>query len=534
MGRIASTQTDDLGVVTMTAGSTIAAGDLVINTDGGRAVKANADLAFSTNNSTTAGATNISTFSNFESSGTWGTTGNSRFASSCELSNGNIVHSYTGDGSTASTNAVFIIRNIGNGTVVSRVQVGTDSSISCIRVSALTGQNKFVVAWAMSATIKARIYNNDGTPVDAEIEVFTDSQGGSANFWALSNLSDGGFVIFRNRSTSTYPLTFRRYNTAGVLQGSQTDVEASSNPFNISVCPVAAGGFVVAWYSANNGRHSMSKYDSSGVRVGSQVNISSSAAQISFGNWDNNQIIELTDGKIVKIYPNSSTSNMFAYLCNADLSLISNINLTSAAPYSSSPWPGLCRFGSGFAVVPWSSGNIRLLTFSNSGGNISNNSVSGGSVSGSSVSMVGPDATYFGGGFFGIFNVGNSDGGQSYDQKYLVCDMTGSTSGSAITVQSATSQNAIYSFWTSSNINVSRRNSSNNTSSYTIDNLRKSVLGVALNSVSAEGSVRLATKGNYQLTASYASGGNFDNRATVVPGTKGNVVGTTANLFGMT
>jgi hypothetical protein len=71
-------------------------------------------------------------------------------------------------------------------------------------------------------------------------------------------------------------------------------------------------------------------------------------------------------------------------------------------------------------------------------------------------------------------------------------------------------------------------------SSYTINNLRKSVLGVALNSVSAEGSVRLATKGNYQLTASYASGGNFDNRATAVPGTKGNVVGTTANLFGMT
>ena len=535
MGRIASTQTDDLGVVTMTAGSTIAAGDLVINTDGGRAVKATTDLAFSANNSTTAGATTISTFSNFESSGTWGINAGSRFKSSCELSNGNIVHTYTGDGSTATTNANFLIRNIGNGTVVSRVQVGTDSSIGCIRVSALTGQNKFVVAWGMSATIKARIYNNDGTPVAAEIEVFTDSQGGTANFWALSNLSDGGFVIFRNRSTSTYPLSFRRYNVSGVLQGSQTDVEANSNPFYISVCPVAAGGFVVAWYNAQVGRHSMSKYDSSGVRVGSQVNISSSGAQTSMGNFDDNQIIELTDGKIVKIYPNSSTSNFHAYLCNADLSLISDISLTSNAAYSSSPWPGQCRFGSGFAVVPWASGAIRLLTFSNSGGNTANNSISGGTAAGgSAVSLVGPDVTSFGGGFFGVFNVGNSDGGSSYDQKYLVCDMTGATSGSAITLTTSTSQQGIYSFWTSSNILVSRRTTSNQSSSYTINNLRKSVLGVALNSVSVEGSVRLATKGNYQLTASYASGGNFDNRATVVPGTKGNVVGTTANLFGMT
>lgn len=534
MGRIASTQTDDLGVVTMIAGATLAAGDLVINTDGGRAVKATTDLAFSANNSTTAGATTISTFSNFESSGTWGITAGSRFKSSCELSNGNIVHTYTGDGSNATTNANFLIRNIGNGTVVSRVQVGTDSSIGCIRVYALTGQNKFVVAWGMSATIKARIYNNDGTPVDAEISVFTDSQGGTANFWALSSLSDGGFVIFRNRSTSTYPLSFRRYNVSGVLQGSQTDVEANSNPFYISVCPVAAGGFVVAWYNAQVGRHSMSKYNSSGVIVGSQVNISSSGAQTSIGNWDDNQIIELTDGKIVKIYPNTSTGYFHAYLCNADLSLISDINLTSNAAYSSSPWPGQCRFGSGFAVVPWSSGSVRLLTFSNSGGNTANNSISGVTVGGTGVSLVGPDVTSFGGGFFGVFNVGNNDGGSSYDQKYVVCDMTGATSGSAITLTTANSQQGIYSFWTSSNINVSRRTISNQSSSYTINNLRKSVLGVALNSVSAEGSVRLATKGNYQLTASYASGGNFDNRATVVPGTKGNVVGTTANLFGMT
>jgi len=535
MGRIASTQTDDLGVVTMTAGATIAAGDLVINTDGGRAVKANVDLAFSTNNSTTAGATTISTSSNFESSGTWGPSVDYRYRSSGELSNGNIVHAYAGDSSTATTNVNFLIRNIGNGTVVSRVQVSTNSGIGCVRVSPLPGQNKFVVAWAVSTTVSARIYNNDGTPVAAQFDVFTDSQSSSPEYWTLSHLINGEFVILRNGSTNPYPLSFRRYNSSGTLQGSTTVIEANSNAFRFSVCPLAAGGFVVGWYSAQNSRHSISKYDSSGVRVGSQVDIGSSGTGLTKGNFDDNHVIELTDGKIVKIYPNTSTSYLHAYLCNADLSLVSNINLTSGAPNSTTTWPGLCRFGSGFATVISASGSIRLLTFSNAGGNISNTTASGGNASGGSVvSMCGPDATYFGGGFFGIFNVGNSDGGSSYDQKYVVVDITGATSGSAIVIQTSNGQGDIYSFFTSGNIHVSRKTMSSQVSSFTINNLRKSVLGVALNSVSAEGSVRLATKGNYQLTASYASGGNFDNRATVVPGTKGNVVGTTANLFGMT
>jgi len=535
MGRIATTQTDDLGVVTMTAGATIAAGDLVINTDGGRAVKATSDLAFSTNNSTTAGATTISTSVNFESSGTYGPTVDYRYRSSCEISDGNIVHTYAGDGTTASSRVNFLIRNISNGTVVNRVLVSTNTSISCIRVSSLPTQNKFVVAWATSTTVSARIYNNDGTAVAAAFTVFTDAQSATPEYWTLSHLSNGEFVILRNGSTSPYPLSFRRYNSSGTLQGSQTDVEANSNAFYFSVCPVAAGGFVVGWYSAQNSRHSMSKYDSSGVIVGSQVNISNSSTNLTKGNFDDNQIIELSDGKIVKIYPNTSITYLHAYLCNADLSLISNINLTSGAPNSTTTWPGLCRFGSGFATVISASNNLRLLTFTNSGGNTSNNTASGAnSAGGSVVSACGPDATHFGGGFFGIFNVGNNDGSQSYDQKYAVVDMTGTTSGSAITVQTSNTQYDIYSFWTSGNINVSRKNISSQNSSYTINNLRKSVLGVALNSVSVDQSVRLATKGNYQLTSDYASGGNFDNLATTVPGTKGNVVGTTANLFGMT
>ena len=535
MGRIASTQTDDLGVVTMTAGATIAAGDLVINTDGGRAVKANVDLAFSTNNSTTAGATTISASSNFESSGSYGPNTGYRYRSSCELSNGNIVHTYAGDGTTQSSDVNFVVRNIGNGTVISRVKVSTDASVACTRVSSLPGQNKFVVAWAFSTTVKARIYNNDGTPVAAEFEVFTDSQSSTPEYWTLSHLSNGEFVILRNGSVNPDPLSFRRYNSSGTLQGSTTAVEASSNAFYFSVCPLAAGGFVVGWYSAQNNRSSISKYDSSGVRVGSQVNIASSGTNLARGNFDDNNVIELSGGKIVKIYANNSTSYLHAYLCNSDLSLISNINLTSNAPNSSTTWPGLCRFGSGFATVIWSSGSIRLLTFSDAGGNISNNAVSGGNSAGSnSVAMCGPDATYFGGGFFGVFNVGNNDDSTSYDQKYLVCDMSGATSGSVIVVQTSNSQTSIYSFFTSGNIHVSRKVMSSQPSSYTINNLRKSVVGVALNSVSADGSVRLTTKGTYQLTSNYSSGGNFDNRATVVPGTKGNVIGSTANLFGMT
>lgn len=534
MGRIATTQSDDLGIVTMTANSTIAAGDLIINTDGGRATKATTDLDFSTNNSTTAGATTISTDSNFENSGVWATNSSYRYRSSCELSNGNIVHCFGGNNSSTGQWANFVIRNVGNGTVVSRVQVSSDASVEAIRVYSLTGQDKFVVIWAFGSTIAARIYNNDGTAVAAAFNVFTNNQGPQPVYWAASHLSDGGFVIISNGTPSPYPLRFRRYDSSGTLQGSETTVEASGNPLYISIAPLSSGGFVVGWYNNTNSRHSVTKYDSSGVIVGSQQNISNSATTINKGNWDDNQIIELSDGKIASIYGNSSTSTLHVSLRNSDLSLLKDIDLTSTGFSSSNAcWPGMCRFGSGFAVTGWQSGSIRLLTFTNSGGNLSNNAVGMSNAGGTPVTMCGTDVTHFGGGFFGIFSVGNTDGGSTYDQKYGVFRATGGVSGSVIVLQTGLSQTDIYGFWHSAGIHVSKKTNSSRTNSYTINNLRKSVIGVALNSASADGSVRLATKGTYQLTSSYDSGGNFDNRATAVSGTKGNVVGSTANLFGM-
>lgn len=62
---------------------------------------------------------------------------------------------------------------------------------------------------------------------------------------------------------------------------------------------------------------------------------------------------------------------------------------------------------------------------------------------------------------------------------------------------------------------------------------RKSVIGVARNSVSANGTVRVSTVGTFTLNSSYGFGGAFDQRTATIPGTRGSVLGTSAVLFGL-
>lgn len=532
MGRTTTNQSNDLGIISMTAGTDLSAGDLVLNSDAGKAAKADAGGAFSNNNSNAAGANILSTaLSVTNESGQWYLGTYHRERSSCELSNGNIVHTFSGNASSSNQWVNFVIRNSANGTFVSRVQVSNLSSIESIQVVSLIGQNKFVVSWTQGANVYTRVYDNDGTPVTSAITVFTDNQGGSARYWQISALKDGGFVVAANKNASPYPLRFSRYNSSGVLQGSETTVESSSNPFEISIIPVSDDGFVIAWFSATNNRHSISKYNAAGTLVGSQQNISSSSSTNNGkGNWADNQVIELSDGKIAKLYNHSSTGYWRVSLRSSSLDLLADVTLGNYN--NNEPFPAMCRYGNGFAVVPWNSGSARLLLVSNGGGVTSNNATPI-SVSGQNVTACGTDVTYFGGGYFGIFNVGNNDGGNTYEHKTAVVTETGTNSGSIRTLLAATTSYHHYAFWNSSNILISRYGLTTNTYTMSTNNLRKSVLGVVLDSVSADQTVRVGTKGVYQLTQDFAGGGNFDNRVATVPGSRGIVAGASAHLFGI-
>ena len=63
--------------------------------------------------------------------------------------------------------------------------------------------------------------------------------------------------------------------------------------------------------------------------------------------------------------------------------------------------------------------------------------------------------------------------------------------------------------------------------------LRKSVIGVALESASAGALCRVGTKGTYALTTAQPLGGAFDQRTATIPGTRGTIAGSSAVLFGM-
>ncbi len=228
-----------------------------------------------------------------------------------ELGDGNIACAYHGDGTTSTTGTnVMIVSPVGARALPVIVVSSATGSRGC-RVVRLGAAN-FCVLWLESTTLRMAVYTNGGTVVVAPFTV-SALNSTDPNYFNAAFLANGDVVVAYGAS-ATGGLRFRRYNTSGALQGSETTVEASIDARSICVLPLAAGGFWVYWYRGTATVNSkFARFDASGTLQGSVTVISGGGGSgFNGGSAPENWGVELSNGNVVLL--DTTTASDVAFL----------------------------------------------------------------------------------------------------------------------------------------------------------------------------------------------------------------------------
>jgi hypothetical protein len=526
----------DRQVVRGTSLSSVTAGNLISQTESGYLLPCQPLLGVINSSNATNGPVASTAIANIEGTNLYYGTNLGAYRCLAELGNTNIAHVYTGDGTaTAGTGVNLRIKTIQAANVIPRVSVSSTAGCTnsrCRKINSTT----LVVAWAESSTLKFAVYNNDGTVATAAATVATL---GSVDSWNMEVLANGDIVFAYDLVTSRN-FSFKRYNAAGVLQGSETTVEAAAQAPAQSMCvgALANGGFVIHYYrAAATAAKKFARYNSSGVLQGSLTTIYTSANNLTgTGGWEND-FIELTGGNFVIQAGATGDNCPNLYVYDSSGTLLTTIDLgttfvTSAVPVA------ICKHGTGFAVLA-TPGNVSWLQlFGSTGSNILNwTSVDTASGQNSANTLRNHIFSRESAGFVVWKNC--YDAGTPSAGIRMFCLLpTGAAAGTPIQISAIESYSG-YDTWAiqhSSGLIVAvAKNSTPPTVKMGIYHAqRTAVLGVALNSAAIGETITVATRGTYATDDFSASGGSFDGRTATVPGTRGIVTGSTAVLFGLT
>lgn len=523
--------------------------DLIINNESGFATKVPQAINISQANNTTAGTSLFSSNNAFTNYTYYGNTYGSGWGkTSCQLSNGNIVLVYPGDGSTTpNLNVNIQIQGYGvNAQVGSVISIYESSAVNFVKVAKINDSN-FAVCWGtQSQTIYYAVYSNNGTEILGKTSVATgtsvgayyDNNGICYNIEALSN---GNFIIIYTNS-STGDVYFNRYDSTGTLQGSAVLVHSSGYGKYFNILPLSSGGFALGYLNTNFNQYRFAIYSSTGTVVKSQFLVTStnSSYYLQYGAYDST-IVELSNGNIAFISSNTTQYNLVASVYDSSGNLV---NQNTFETYAGTTYtlsqirPGLCSTSSGFAIKTIGNTYDYLYTFDTSGNSLTSrvqlSSIPSG-VSGSQ-GYLGTGSVLINNGAAGFAHSSTRYDGSYYSSYVQSFSPNGTILGTGIANLTNGSgygnvnyQNAFQTL--DGNIYKNYRFDYGwNCVSYFV--FRKSIYGVALETVSANSIFKLGTAGAYNLSTSYG-GGTFDNRTATISGTKGSVIGSVASLQGL-
>ena len=184
-------------------------------------------------------------------------------------------------------------------------------------VTALVGGG-YVVAWANAHpanTLKARIYNNDGTAVGGEIELHANSSG-YGDGPKLTALSDGGFIVTaraNNYDANSHGIVAQRIAADGSKVGSEYLVNTNENGVqnNPGIVELSDGNILFVWDSADidgTGNYqgvSGQIFDVDGTKIGSEFRVNTHLPN----NQDDPSVLALkNEGFVVTWYSKGQTS----------------------------------------------------------------------------------------------------------------------------------------------------------------------------------------------------------------------------------
>jgi hypothetical protein len=464
-----------------------------------------------------------------------------------QLSTGNIVVAYTGNGTTNTTNLNIVFRNLQGVATISPITI-VDTNISGVRVRKI-GTTGFVVSWGASAVLKFAIYNNDGSVVLSTTTVATASATITSNTYNVDVTASGDIVFAYNKVTSG-DLVFTRYNSSGTIQGSETVVATAPSALSIKVLVNAAGGFWIYYYrgAATTGWY-FARYNSTGTLQGTVTTVlaASGNSWTKGGNIDYSAT-ELTGGNVVFFCTQASGFISYAVFSSTGTSVkAATILDATASTYALlNTCPSICLNGTGFVVASHGTNSaVYFYTFDSTGIKLIDRTATAYTsfgVEDLSVNISTKRAVY-------LYNLGSSGfailiyvGTQSvcvpqYTVSLFAFRSTGVTVGTPIDVYATGNTVALgttYGILTSDG-SIAFTTATNTAAVgfgvYAVQ--KKSVIGVAQEAIAVNSTGRIATYGTYTVNQSFSAGGNFDNRTVTPPGVKGTAVGTSAVLFGM-
>lgn len=521
------------------AGTAITASDLVVNSEAGVLYPASTGLTMSQNNNTTSGPSAISANASVISQSGYGDTTQSSSTILAQLGNESIVSLYNGNGTTGTTNLNVYTRNLQGASVVTTFTI-SDSSISYYRVRTVNSTS-YVVVWASSTSLKFAIYTNAGVVVKSTTTVATYS-GANQNSFAVQSLTNGNIVFAYANATSG--LSYAIYDSTGTVVLAPTVAEASSAPNNITIVKQSGGGFFIYYNNTSGSTYKFGRYNSSGTLQGSITTVASSVSNSAVGCVEDNTAVELSNGNVVFYAPQSGGYPLYYVYTSAGVLVASALNVSNSSATISlaNVIPGLCATPNGFFVANPSNSSSRYFSIFDTSGNfvIQRKVATIGSVFAFSTTS----SAYiraFSNGVAGVTvheQSAQSGCSVTYSTALYSFDNTGTQRGSTIVLQSSATNNSTNLFaipLTDGSVCVTHRYSAGNGTTYwgSYMMIRKSILGVAQNTVSVNGTAIVYPQGNYTINQNMTFGGAFDNRTATVPGTKGTVVGTYAVLQGI-
>lgn len=454
-------------------------------------------------------------------SGAWGRGGFSAqfFRSVLALDGGQFAVVFSGNGSLSDTGVNLRIYSPMRVPVSGSVVVATATGVVGTRLARAGGDN-IAVGWTEGSVLKLAIHSaTSGAVVAPETTVATlassDVQG-----WNVATLSNGDFVLAYGKTGSS-DLVLKRFNAAGVPQGSETAVEAGASPAYVGLLALKAGGFVLHYYryAAGSPAYKFARYAANGALQGAMTTLAAGSPNRSVGPAERNAM-ELTNGNLVFVDPSSNTSAAVRLYDASGNSLSTLVVAMGAAGMPNT----IC-------ICPRQFGGFWLTV----GGQLYEYDNAGNSLRQSMLTTTQPFMLFDRAGTGPLMAVHTAGSGFT---NYLYSWNTDLTAVENTLILSSSSSYSLSYAWTEvlsngmlASVACGQPSSGAAQISVSIPQA-SSILGIAQEAAAPGATVRVATAGKFATTQSFTSPA-FDRRSATPPGTRGVAMGNIAILGGL-
>ena len=435
------------------------------------------------------------------------------------LDNGNVAFAAF---SSSNYPVMWVANAITGGIVGAKTVIALNSIASDVQVIKLNASS-FAVLWDSGTNVYMATFSNNGVPMLAPTLLCAMPAGNLAAFGGAVMLANGEMLL-TIRAEGKNVIGYR-FSTSGVLLGTTPTIVTLTTATSGYAIPLAAGGFLYAYFGETRVGMYLQKYDAAGAKVGATVTISS--AQMPPDQMvmrKKPKVIELVGGNIATTRVDSATPGVFVTTLSANLKPLNSDVLvaTDSQDYVNC----LCRVNDGFAVVS----NASIANF-NSEGVLKSTFGYNNSVGYRPISAV----KFFYNGANLVFGYWGTDS----DVSVLGVDIFSSSGvrvGAGLSVLPAQSLSA-----TSGSLDIDpatqqlifgmRVAAGNSFRFGSCLTLRSSIVGVVQSAAVPGGDVQIGTAGAFTLNANEINLGSFDMTTAAVPGTRGIIAGKSAYLL---